>query len=542
MNDHHRIADDVELGEGVRLSGFLNLYGCKIGNDTTVGAFVEIQRGASIGNRCKISSHTFVCEGVTIEDDCFIGHGVMFINDRHPRAVTETGEVKGPGDFVLEKTIVRRGASVGSGSTILGGIEIGEHALVGAGAVLTKDVPPGATVVGNPARVVHERSPSRDGEVVSSTNETIPFADVASHFRETRADVLAAWARILDSGSFVSGKEVQRFEEAFAEMVGVRYCVGVSSGTDALTLTLRALEIGPGDEIAIPANTFAATAEAVFNVGARPVLVDCDRESALIDPMALASLKERGLRGAIPVHLYGLPAPMSELTQALGDRTKWLLEDAAQAHLARLDGKPAGAIGVGGCFSFYPGKNLGAPGEGGAVVTNDEGLAAMVRALRDHGQVSRYESRYVGWNARMTEMVAVALRLRLPQLPEWTRARQQVASWYRERLEGLSHVGLQTVPPGAESAYHLFVITVPHRDQILRDLESAGIGVGMHYPIPIHLQPAFTYLGYAEGDFPNTEWRAARLLSLPMSPTLKEGQVDHVCAELKKSLERHVGT
>jgi dTDP-4-amino-4,6-dideoxygalactose transaminase/acetyltransferase-like isoleucine patch superfamily enzyme len=542
MNGQQRIADDVELGDGVRLSGFLNLYGCKIGSDTTIGAFVEIQRGASIGSRCKISSHTFVCEGVTIEDDCFIGHGVTFINDRRPRAVTDEGEVKGPGDFDLEQTIVRRGASVGSGSTILGGIEIGEHAMVGAGAVVTRSVPPRVTVVGNPARVVHEPSLSRDAEEPPSGTETIPFTDVAGQYRETRDEILAAWTHILDSGSFAGGREVQRFEEAFAEMVGVRYCVGVSSGTDALALALRALEVGPEDAIAIPSNTFAATAEAVYNVGARPILVDCDRDSALMDPTALASIQERQLKGAIPVHLYGLPAPMSDLAQALGDRTKWLLEDAAQAHLARLNGKPAGTIGVGGCFSFYPAKNLGAPGEGGAVVTNDEGLADTVRALRDHGQVSRYRSRYVGWNARMTEMVAVALRIRLPLLPEWTRARQQVASWYRERLQGLPQVDMQTVPPGTESAYHLFVVTVPHRDQVLGDLESAGIGVGLHYPIPIHLQPAFAFLEHAEGDFPNTEWRAARLLSLPMSPTLKEWQVDRVCEELRKSLESRAGT
>ena len=341
----------------------------------------------------------------------------------------------------------------------------------------------------------------------------------------------------MDEARFVSGREVAAFERAFADAHAVDHCVAVSTGTDALILALRALGVGAGEKVVVPANTFIATAEAVSTVGALPFLVDCDPVTKNIDVAAAkAALDDPAVSGIIGVHLYGQPADFRALTRAAEATGRWTIEDAAQAHLAHYHDRSVGGLGTMAAFSFYPGKNLGASGEGGAVTTNDPELARRVRILRDHGQGEKYHSELVGTNDRMNELTAAVLNIKLPHLAEWTEARRQVATMYRERLAGVAAVTLPFEPEWARSVYHLFVIHVPDRDRVKAFLESAGVGVGLHYPIPIHLQQAYESLGHLRGVFPNAELSASTLLSLPMYPKLTEHQVDYVCDVLRDAL------
>jgi dTDP-4-amino-4,6-dideoxygalactose transaminase len=365
---------------------------------------------------------------------------------------------------------------------------------------------------------------------------TVPFLDLAPQHRELRDEILAAWSRILDSTAFVSGAEVQAFEEEFAERHGTSHCVAVSSGTDALVLALRAAGIGPGDRVVLPANTFIATAEAVSCVGAVPHLVDCDDATANIDVQQAEQAVAAGVRAIMPVHLYGQPADVAPLLAAAATTSAVVVEDAAQAHLATYRGRSAGSLGAAAGFSFYPGKNLGAPGEGGAVTTNDGGLAEQLRMLRDHGQSAKYRSDVVGYNARMGELVAAALRIKLRHLGDWTASRRDIAARYQELLRGVPGVRLQHQPEWTSSSYHLFVVRVPRRDEVRARLEAAGIATGLHYPVPVHLQKAYATLGHRRGDFPASESWADDGISLPMFPELSDDQVQRVATALAQAV------
>ncbi len=361
----------------------------------------------------------------------------------------------------------------------------------------------------------------------------VPFLDLVSQNAHIKGELLVAWEAIVDSARFVAGYHVARFEESFAAAHAVEHCVAVANGTVALELPLRAMGVGPGDDVAVPANTFIATAEAVSNVGARPVLVDVDPHTLNIDPHLLADVASRAeVVGTMAVHLYGQPCDIDAIT-SVADRTNtWFVEDAAQAHLARHRDRPIGGLGSAGGFSFYPGKNLGAPGEGGAILTNDAGLAADLRALRDHGQTEKYRSRLVGTNARMLELVAAALELKLRLLPEWTAARQSAAARYLDNLEGVAGLQLPHVEPWAEPVWHLFVIHCERRDAVRQRLAERGVQTGLHYPIPIHLQAAYEALGHQRGDFPVAESSADRLLSLPMHEGITNAELDYVSEHL----------
>jgi dTDP-4-amino-4,6-dideoxygalactose transaminase len=361
----------------------------------------------------------------------------------------------------------------------------------------------------------------------------VPFLDLSQRHRPYRDEVLARWAEIYDTSRFVSGPEVQQFEIEFAAAHEVEHCVAVGTGTEALTLAVRGLGLRPGDRVVVPANTFIATAEAVSNAGGTPVFVDCDPAGRSIDVAATAeALRRSGAVGVIPVHLYGRPADMDGIRSAASAAGAWVLEDAAQAHLARYRSGPVGGLGDAAAFSFYPGKNLGAPGEGGAITTNDDTLATTLRKLRDHGQAQKYHSDLIGTNGRMHEMSAVMLRHGLRHLRQWNDGRRRVALWYRERLSGQPDIQLPDDPDWAEQVYHLFVVEIPHRDRVKAAVEQAGIGVGLHYPVPIHLQDAYAHMGHRAGDFPNAERSAVRLLSLPMFGELTEDQVDYVSRTL----------
>lgn len=363
--------------------------------------------------------------------------------------------------------------------------------------------------------------------------ETIPLVDLAAQYRSIKSEVGGAIQNTLDNGQFILGPEVEVFEREFAQFIGSRYAVAVSSGLDALRLALSALDIGPGHEVLVPANTFIATALAVTAVGAKPVFVDCDPGTYNIDADLIEARITPRTKAIIPVHLAGQPADMDPIMRTAKARRLHVVEDAAQAHGALYKGKSCGTLGVMGCFSFYPGKNLGAYGDGGALTTEDPALAQRLRSLRHYGQRTKNEHEEKGLNARLDSLQAAILSVKLRHLADWNAARASHAEEYRAALDGAGDVVFQTPLPNAAHVYHLFYIETGRRDDLREHLSRAGIETGIHYPKPIHLQKAYGDLGYKRGDFPVAESKAGRLLSLPMYAELSDGQIQRVGDEIK---------
>ena len=364
----------------------------------------------------------------------------------------------------------------------------------------------------------------------------IPLVNLRAQYDAVKLQVDAAIASVLDRSAYIGGAEVDDLQQWFASYCGVRHAVGVSSGTRALELVLRALEIGRGDEVVTSANTFIATASAIAAVGARPVLVDVDEATGNLDPDRLERVIGAKTKAVMPVHLYGRPAPMHDILDIARRRNVAVVEDAAQAHGAKCRGVRSGALGTAGCFSFYPTKNLGAFGDAGLVTTNDDTLAARVKLLRDHGRISKYEHDIVGYTARLDTLQAAVLRVQAERLDEWNARRREAARWYEELLP--RGVGYPKDDPRDESVYHLFVVRLPKRDELRAHLEAQGIATGLHYPIPVHLQPAFRELGYSVGDFPITERLTREIVSLPMHPFLTRADVQDVAAAIADFLSR----
>ena len=366
----------------------------------------------------------------------------------------------------------------------------------------------------------------------------VPFLDLALQHAEVADEVAAGWEQVLAKTAFVDGPAVKQFESEFAAACGVGHCVGVANGTDAIELVLRGLDIGVGDEVILPANTFIATAEAVARAGATPVLVDCDPATALIDEEHAVAAIGPATRAVIAVHLYGQIAPTERILGAIdGDRVV-LIEDAAQSQGALRHGRPMGTFGRGAATSFYPGKNLGAYGDAGAVVTDDAALAAQVRRIGAHGSSVRYQHDVIGVNSRLDTLQAVVLSAKLQRLAAWNEQRREAADRYAKLLAGIGEVTLPTVAHGNEPVWHLFVIQVAERDRVLADLHSRGIGAAIHYPFPVHLTPAFAHLGLAPGAFPVSEAAAGSILSLPMFPGITADQQERVVSALDEVIAR----
>lgn len=358
----------------------------------------------------------------------------------------------------------------------------------------------------------------------------IPLLDLKAQYQSLKPALDDAVIRVLESGRYVLGPEVSAFEAEFAATCGTRHAIGVSSGTSALHLALLALGIGRGDEVVTTPFTFVATVAAVLYTGARPVLVDVDPETLTLDPQHLERAITPRTRAIMPVHLHGQPADMDPILEIAGQHGVHVVEDAAQSHAAEYHGRRSGSDGVLGCFSFYPGKNLGAAGEGGAVTTDDDELARKVRMLRDWGSEHKYEHQLQGFNYRLEEIQAAILRVKLARLESWTEARRSHAALYRQLLAG----GAACLPgeaPGRRHVYHVFAVRHPSRDALACALEEEGVATGIHYPIPVHLQPAYQDLGYGPGDLPVAEQAAREVLSLPLYPEMTAGQVQEV-AEL----------
>lgn len=365
----------------------------------------------------------------------------------------------------------------------------------------------------------------------------IPFVDLVTQYNTHREEFQQALEAVMGSAAFILGRHVETFESAFAQFIGSRFAVGVASGTDALHLALRAVGVGQGDEVITVVNTFYATTAAIELAGARPVLVDCDPATCLIDPAGVAAAITPRTKAIIPVHLYGQVAPMDEIMRIADRGDLIVIEDACQAHGARYRDRGAGTFGKAAAFSFYPGKNLGAFGDGGAVTTDDEDVCAALQALRNYGSTQKYFHPTFGMNSRLDAMQAAVLNVKLQYLAEWNQSRAQAAAHYRATLDSVSGVRLLETAPLSTHVYHLFVVEVEgDRDRIIEVLNAQGIQCGIHYPIPLHLQAAYAHLGYRRGDFPVAERIADRMISLPMFPEITGAQIDTVCAALKNLL------
>lgn len=362
----------------------------------------------------------------------------------------------------------------------------------------------------------------------------IPFIDFKKLHEPIKEETGTAIQNVINNNAFILGKAVTDFENDFGKAHGVKHCIGVSSGTDANHLALWALDIKEGDEVIIPANTFIATAWGATLCGATPVFVDCESGSYNIDPKKIEEKITPKTKAIVAVHLYGQPADLDELRKIADKNNLILLEDAAQSHIAEYKEKRIGGLSKAASFSFYPGKNLGAFGEGGAVTTNDDGLAQKIRMLRDHGSMKKYYHEYYGHNYRMEGIQGAVLGVKLKYLEDWTKKRRDAAKKYAELLKDVKEIKLPEEMPYANHVYHLFVVQTKDRDKLQKFLNENEISTGLHYPIPLHLQKCFEHLGYKKGDFPETEKLADECLSLPMFPDITDEQIKYVCDKIKE--------
>lgn len=369
---------------------------------------------------------------------------------------------------------------------------------------------------------------------------SIPLVDLASQQAEIDEEVKAGLAEVFATTAFIGGKQVGEFERAYAEATGVGHCVGVANGTDALELALRAAGVTSAGEVILPANTFIATAEAVSRIGATPVLVDVDPVHLLIDPERVAEAVTERTQAIVPVHLFGQVAPVEKLIPIAESVGAVVVEDAAQSQGATRNGRYAGSLGLAAGTSFYPGKNLGAAGDAGAVTTNDPEIAEQVRLLGAHGSKTKYIHDVVGVNSRLDTVQAVFLSAKLKRLDGWNERRRHAASRYATLLSDIELAQIPQSQPKNVDVWHLYVVRVPERDRVLTEMNRMGIGAGIHYPVPVHLTPAYASLGYTSGDFPIAEDAANRILSLPLYPHITQAQQEQVADALMAAVNTAV--
>ena len=525
-----KIAPTVKFGEGVKVYDFVNLYGCEIGDQSKIGTFVEIQKGAKIGRNCKISSHTFICEGVTIEDDVFIGHNVTFINDMYPRSTVEGGGLQTEADWVCIPTLIKKGR-LGrlqhDGPRRRDGGGEGDR---GRGKRGDERRPPGDDRGREPGEGLAK---NHRGEEKDESSLPGPESPVRADPRGDRGRDPAGARQ-----DRLRGRPVRR-----PVRKGVRSVLRDASSPPGSAAARTpsgwpcwVLGIGPGDEVITVPDTFIATAEAISWCGAKPVFVDVDPATYNMDPSKVEAAITKKTKAIIPVHLFGQMADMDPILEIAKKRKLFVIEDASQAHGAEYKGKKAGSIGDAGCFSFYPGKNLGAYGEAGAVVTNNEELDKKMRMLRDHGQAKKYYHSLVGWNARMDGIQGAILSVKLKHLPAWTEGRRRNAALYGELLKGVKGVTIPKEAAYGKHVYHIYAIRVADRDRLIAALAEKDIHCGIHYPIPVHLLDAYKSLNLGKGSYPVAEKSAAEFVSLPMFPELKMEQIGFTVDMIKENL------
>ena len=360
----------------------------------------------------------------------------------------------------------------------------------------------------------------------------VPFLDLKAAHAELRTELDAACSRVIESGWFILGDEVKAFEGEFAAYCGAKHCIGVGNGLEALHLALRAMGIGAGDEVIVPANTYIASWLAVSQAGATPVPVEPNRRTYNLDPERIENAITSKTKGIMPVHLYGQPADMDPIKTIASQYGLKVLEDASQAHGALYKSQRVGSVGDAAAFSLFPGKNLGALGDAGVVLTNDDELASKIRWLRNYGSETKYYNKVQGYNSRLDELQAALLRVKLKTLDDWNERRKARATYYLQTLEGQPDLVLPYVPQSIDPVWHLFVVRHPRRDDLRLHLEKSGVGTIIHYPVPPHLQEAYASAGYARGAFPITEAMANEVLSIPIGPHLSESQAEYVVDQI----------
>lgn len=365
----------------------------------------------------------------------------------------------------------------------------------------------------------------------------IPLVDLKTQYKSLNKEINAAFKNICDLSSFIKGPALEKFEKSFSNFSGVKYCVGVASGTDALFLSLTALGIKRGDEVILPVNTFIATAYAILYVGAKPVFVDVDPLTYNINTEKIESKITDRTKAIIPVHLYGQPCQMDKILILAKKYNLLVIEDACQSHGASFRGKPVGSFGKMAAFSFYPGKNLGAYGDGGAITTNSLSLANLLKQLREYGSTKKYFYRIIGYNSRLDALQAAILQTKLKFLPLWNKKRQTAANYYNKRLAEISLIKTPVINNEIRSVFHLYVVQTPKRDKLIKYLSSKNIQTGIHYPKPLHLQKPFIKLGYKKGDFPVSETLSEKILSLPIFPEITFNQQDYVVESIRSFLK-----
>ncbi len=367
----------------------------------------------------------------------------------------------------------------------------------------------------------------------------IPLVDLKAQYATIEDEIQVAFKEVIDNTSFIGGRFVSRFEDQFAAWVGRRFCLGVANGTDALVIALRGLGLKPGDEVIVPALTFIATAEAVTQAGGRVVFADVDPLTRCLDPAAAAAAITPATKGVIAVHLYGHPADVLTLLDLIQKNDLWLIEDAAQAHGAALDGRQVGTFGRLACYSFYPGKNLGAYGDAGAILGDDEALDEHMRMWANHGRQEKYSHLFEGVNSRLDALQAAVLSVKLPHLNDWNCARRRAAAGYRDRLSGLAARGELVLPPDHPGhVYYVFVVQTPERESLLNHLRAQGVGAAIHFPDALPRLKAYEHLGCRPGQFPTAEKLAAEVLSLPLFPEITPAQQDYVAEQIKIFFEK----
>jgi len=365
----------------------------------------------------------------------------------------------------------------------------------------------------------------------------IPFVDLKAQYASIKNEIDQTIHNVISDTAFIGGKYASSFEEAFAQYCGANFCVGVGNGTDAIYIALRSLGIGAGDEVITVANSFIATSEAITMTGACPVFVDCQAETYNIDTFRLASAITPRTKAIVPVHLYGQPANMIDIKNIAQQHGIFIVEDAAQAHGAEIGGQRIGTFGDLACFSFYPGKNLGAYGDAGAIVTNDEGLAKQCRMIANHGRIQKYDHDFEGINSRLDGLQAAILSVKLKHLDDWTDKRRTVASIYDNSLSNIPEIICPVVDSGKRHVYHLFVVRVKNREKIQKYLKDRGVATGIHYPIALPNLQAYRYLGHKPGDFPLASLYSSEIMSLPMYAELTREQTEYVCEVLKNAIK-----
>ncbi|MHA2052193.1 MAG: DegT/DnrJ/EryC1/StrS family aminotransferase [Candidatus Hodarchaeales archaeon] len=361
----------------------------------------------------------------------------------------------------------------------------------------------------------------------------VPFIDLKAQLKKIRSEIERRFSNIIDNTAFVCGREVQKFEGTFSQLHEVKFAVGSSSGTDGNHIAMLSCDIGKGDDVIVPVNTFIATAEAISHSGATPVFIDVNEKTYNIDVDQIEERITPNSKAINPVHLFGQPADLKPIKEIANKKDIFVVEDAAQAHLAEYSDRKVGGIGQIASWSFYPGKNLGAWGEAGAVTTNDEKMYLKAKKMRDHGSGKKYYHDLIGHNYRMSEFQAAVLNVKMKYIENWTEMRRKNAEAYSERLADIEQVITPSELKNVKHVYHLYVIRAENRDELQNFLKENGVASGLHYPIPLHLTQAYAHLGYKKGDFPVAEKLANEILSLPMYPELAEEQIDYVCEKIK---------